>query len=137
MQCNACRTVTSCFMFQSWSCAPPVNLPQTLPQLCFRFVFCFLNSLFEFKVLSEKKKKRFCVGTKPSFAFMHFEFQPLNRSHKLFASLSFPPLLYFSFLKIIDPAIYQRIETGDPEGLSAHAQWRVFLTLPVALTYRG
>lgn len=84
--------------------------------------------------LSEKIGKWFCVGTKPSFAFMHFESQPLNLSHKLPFPL-FLSLLYFPFnvfsaaLKVIDSAIYQRIylrkKAGrNLEGLFTHIQWQ-------------
>ena len=54
----------------------------------------------QFKFLAVREiAKWFWVGAKPSFAFMHFQSQPLNLSHKLLFSLSacLSPLLYFPF----------------------------------------
>lgn len=109
----------TCFMFQRWSCAPPEwFFLKHSPKLCSDAFW--KNSLHEFRVLG-RKKRRICVGPlsllllscilNSSRWIVH-----TNYSFSFTPSALLPSKCFSPALKIIDPAIYQRVETGDLEG---------------------
>lgn len=85
--------------------------------------FFFFSPVKSIKVLAVRKiAKWFWVGAKPSFAFMHFQSQPLNLSHKLLfalsACVSLLCLLYFPFYISLLP-YKSLIQPSTRENVSA------------------